>query len=135
MQNVMDKPDTKESSKTLVVPILPVKGSAVFPHMVVPLLANEQKQARLIDEALMHGNMVGIFQQIDQNKEDPGQEDHAADSQGDKTQPLAQTRELPLQRRLLRPDGLDHVGDPADLGVHSRGADQRLSTAPGHDGA
>nr|MBN2276890.1 endopeptidase La [candidate division Zixibacteria bacterium] len=44
----------------------------VFPHLVIPLIANEQKQARLIDEALMRGNAVGIFLQTDQSTDDPG---------------------------------------------------------------
>jgi len=59
----------------IMLPILPVKGTVVFPFLVVPLMANEQKQARLIDEALMHGSTVGLFLQTDQTKDDPGQND------------------------------------------------------------
>lgn len=59
----------------MIVPILPVRGAVVFPSLVVPLMVNEQKQARLIDEALMQGSTVGLFSQIDQSKQDPGPED------------------------------------------------------------
>ncbi len=57
------------------MPILPVRGTVVFPFLVVPLMANEQKQARLIDEALMRGSVVGLFLQTDQSKDDPGPSD------------------------------------------------------------
>ena len=61
--------------KRHILPILPVKGMVVFPSMVIPLMANEQKQARLIDEALMKGRTVGIFLQSDQDEENPGKKD------------------------------------------------------------
>jgi len=57
--------------KTKVLPILPIRGMVVYPHLVIPLIANEQKQARLIDEALMHGKTVGVFLQTDQSTDDP----------------------------------------------------------------
>ena len=66
--------DQKKSSR-YIVPVLPVKGMVVFPFMVIPLMANEQKQARLIDEALMKGSTVGIFVQSNQDTENPGPED------------------------------------------------------------
>jgi len=59
----------------MTVPILPVRGMVVFPYLVVPLIATQQKQARLIDEALMKGETVGIFLQRDQSHEDPAPED------------------------------------------------------------
>jgi len=49
-----------------------VRGMVVFPHLVLPLIANEQKQARLIDEALMQGSVVGVFLQTDKAEENPG---------------------------------------------------------------
>jgi ATP-dependent Lon protease len=64
-----------QKNRKSVVPVLPIKGMVVFPYLVVPLIASEQKQARLIDEALMQGHTVGIFLQHDQAKEDPGPDD------------------------------------------------------------
>ncbi len=75
MNQVMSRKKTDKLSRISVVPVLPVKGMTVFPNLVVPLIANEQKQGRLIDEALMHGSTVGIFLQKDQSKEDPRAED------------------------------------------------------------
>jgi len=65
----------RKKSSRYIVPVLPVKGMVVFPFMVIPLMANEQKQARLIDEALMKGSTVGIFVQSNQETENPGPED------------------------------------------------------------
>ncbi len=75
MNEVISRKNIESPRKTVIVPVLPVKGMTVFPHLVVPLIANEQKQGRLIDEALMHGSTVGIFLQKDQSKEDPGADD------------------------------------------------------------
>ncbi len=74
-QNIKDSKETSPKMRPLLVPILPVKGMVVFPSMVVPLMANEQKQARLIDEALMKGSVVGIFLQSNSETETPGPSD------------------------------------------------------------
>lgn len=75
MQEPIDKIDSKKKPESMTLLILPVRGMIVFPYLVVPLIAHEQKQARLIDEALMQGSTVGIFLQTDQGKEDPGPDD------------------------------------------------------------
>lgn len=75
MKKSENKIDGAQTPKTQILPILPVRGMVVFPHLVVPLIANEQKQARLIDEALMQGNVVGVFLQSDKATEDPKPED------------------------------------------------------------
>ena len=75
MQKINGKTEIGNKDKVLVLPVLPIRGMVVYPHLVVPLIANEQKQARLIDEALMQGSVVGIFLQSDQGKEDPGPND------------------------------------------------------------
>ncbi len=73
--NTERKKKTSKKPVRMVLPLLPVRGAVVFPSLVVPLMVNEQKQARLIDEALMQGSTVGLFSQIDQSKQDPGPED------------------------------------------------------------
>jgi len=56
---------TKEPIEPVIlpkeVPILPLKGVVVFPFMVVPLIITEKSHIRLIDEALMKGKTIGIF--------------------------------------------------------------------------
>lgn len=71
MEKSADDIDEQTGNKNVVLPILPVRGMVVYPHLVVPLVANEQKQARLIDEALMHGSTVGVFLQTEQGHDDP----------------------------------------------------------------
>lgn len=75
MKDTKNKPKIERKSKLHILPILPVRGMVVFPFMVVPLMANEKKQAHLIDEALMKGRTVGIFLQADQDEENPGPDD------------------------------------------------------------
>jgi ATP-dependent Lon protease len=53
------------------LPLLPTKGIVVFPSMMVPLLVAEQKYARLIDQTLMRGRMIGLMVQKDPDQEDP----------------------------------------------------------------
>jgi len=59
----------------MTIPVLPAKGMVVFPHLVVPLIANEQKQARLIDESLMRGSVVGVFLLKEHSGDEPRPED------------------------------------------------------------
>ena len=55
--------------------ILPIKGTVVFPYLIVPLVVTEQKYARLIDESLMEGKIIGIFSQKSTEVEHPSTED------------------------------------------------------------
>jgi ATP-dependent Lon protease len=41
--------------------VLPIKGTVVFPSLIVPLVVTEQKYAKLIDEILMEGKAIGLF--------------------------------------------------------------------------
>ena len=75
MKDTKNKSKPERKSKLHILPILPVRGMVVFPFMVVPLMANEKKQAHLIDEALMKGRTVGICLQADQDETNPGPED------------------------------------------------------------
>jgi len=73
----------KESEKTVEetrkigeeLSILPIKGMVVFPYLIVPLIVTEQKYARLIDETLMGGKIIGIFAQKGSGTEHPSAED------------------------------------------------------------
>jgi ATP-dependent Lon protease len=55
--------------------ILPIKGTVVFPYLIVPLVVTEQKYARLIDETLMGGKIIGLFAQKSSAVEHPSAED------------------------------------------------------------
>ena len=57
------------------MPILPVKGMVVFPYLVMPLMISNQKQTRLVDDALLGGKTVGIFTQKESQEETPQEDD------------------------------------------------------------
>ncbi len=69
----------KEQQEPVVLPkempILPVKGVVVFPFLVVPLIITENSHIRLIDEALMQGKTVGLFNTRDADIVNPGFDD------------------------------------------------------------
>jgi len=65
-------PATGAPSEMDQLPILPTKGTVVFPGMVAPLLVTEQKYARLIDQTLMRGRLIGLMAQKDPENSDPG---------------------------------------------------------------
>jgi ATP-dependent Lon protease len=54
--------------------ILPTKAVVVFPSMVMPLMINDEKYARLIDQTLMKGRAIGLFAQKTPDEENPGPE-------------------------------------------------------------
>ena len=51
--------------------ILPLKNTVVYPNLVMPLMISDQKRAKLIDEALLSGNVVGLFTQKDPDLDKP----------------------------------------------------------------
>ncbi len=55
--------------------ILPTKAAVVFPSMVMPLMINDQRYARLIDQTLMRGQPIGLVAQKDPEVETPGPDD------------------------------------------------------------
>jgi len=63
------------SGEIQILPVLPLKGTIVYPFLVVPLMIQETEQARLVDEALMRGSRIGLFLQKDPKVDDPGPED------------------------------------------------------------
>ncbi|HOP06040.1 MAG TPA: endopeptidase La [candidate division Zixibacteria bacterium] len=69
---------TKEKepiTDTLVLSILPLKGTVVYPYLVVPLMIQDTEQTRLLDEALMRGARIGLFVQKDPSVDHPGPDD------------------------------------------------------------
>ncbi|MEW5875630.1 MAG: endopeptidase La [Candidatus Zixiibacteriota bacterium] len=66
----IERPDAQHAELEQL-PLLPTKGAVVFPSMVMPLLVAEQKYARLIDQTLMRGRMIGLVAQKDPNQDDP----------------------------------------------------------------
>ena len=78
-----------------ILAILPLRGTVLFPHAVLPLGAGRASSIQLIEEAVQHGRLVGAVMQRDPSQETPGREGlhgvgtimiiHKAIKQGDGT--------------------------------------------------
>lgn len=75
MSRVMEKPVVEEVTSSQVLPILPLRGTIVYPFLVMPLMIQQIEQTKLVDEALMRGARIGLFLQKDPKKENPGPDD------------------------------------------------------------
>jgi ATP-dependent Lon protease len=78
-----------------ILGILPLRGSVLFPHAVLPLGAGRASSIQLIEDAVQHGRLVGAVMQRDPSQDAPGLEGlhpvgtimviHKAIKQGDGT--------------------------------------------------
>ncbi len=76
------------------LPILPLRGVVVYPHVAVPLTIGQPRSIRLIDDIVAGDRLVGLVTARDPEKETPGPED------------LYQVGTIAAVHRLLRsPDG------------------------------
>jgi len=57
------------------LPILPLRGTVIFPFMIVPLVVGRKSSIKLIDEAVRGDRIIGLFAQKDPETEDPAAED------------------------------------------------------------
>ena len=64
-----------EDSTILTIPILPLRGTVVFPLTVVPLAAAQPRSLRLIDEVMSGDRNVGLLLQNDSEMEGAGPDD------------------------------------------------------------
>jgi ATP-dependent Lon protease len=53
------------------LPILPMRGSVVFPGTVVPLTVRRPSSIRLLDESLTHSKIIGLITQREGQNENP----------------------------------------------------------------
>ena len=67
--------DGDEEPTVITMPILPLRGTVVFPHTVVPLAAAQARSLRLIDEVMSGDRVVGLLLQNDSEMEGAGPED------------------------------------------------------------
>ncbi len=75
MVNLMDETKKEDVTAIQVLPILPLKGTIVYPYLVVPLMIQDPEQTRLVDDALMRGSRIGLFLQKDPKQENPSPDD------------------------------------------------------------
>jgi ATP-dependent Lon protease len=58
-----------------VLPILPLKGTVIFPHIPMPLAVGRAGSIRLIDDAMLKGRLLGMVAQTSADIEEPGDGD------------------------------------------------------------
>ncbi|HEY3065192.1 MAG TPA: endopeptidase La [Methylomirabilota bacterium] len=65
--------DEKEVRIPEILGILPLRGSVLFPHSVLPLAAGRASSVRLIEDAVQSGRLIGAVTQRDASEEAPTQ--------------------------------------------------------------
>ena len=66
---------TGQDSEVLELPVLPLRGTVVFPLTVVPLAAAQARSLRLIDEVMSGDRIVALVMQKDAEIEGAGPDD------------------------------------------------------------
>ncbi|HUZ01750.1 MAG TPA: endopeptidase La [Thermomicrobiaceae bacterium] len=69
---VAGAPDEKAEPSTQLLPILPLRGTVVFPLTLVPLAAGQPRSLRLIDEVVSGSRTVGLVLQQNAEQEAAG---------------------------------------------------------------
>jgi ATP-dependent Lon protease len=75
MERVMEDDIQEPVTDQQMLPILPLRGTIVYPFLVTPLMIQQADQTKLVDDALMRGSRIGLFLQKDSKKESPGPDD------------------------------------------------------------
>ncbi|MCK4234225.1 LON peptidase substrate-binding domain-containing protein, partial [candidate division WOR-3 bacterium] len=75
--NILDTDEKKPAVKKIpnVLPILPIKGTIIFPLIIVPLVAVKERAIKLIDDVLAGDKVLGLVAQKDPKKDKPGKND------------------------------------------------------------
>lgn len=58
-----------------ILPLLPLKNTVVFPHMVIPIFIVKEKSIKALEEAISNRNNIFVVSQKDREVEYPGIED------------------------------------------------------------
>lgn len=74
-ESVQSTPTGADSQIPSELPILPLRGSVLFPHVIIPILVGQEKSIRLVDEAVMGNRIIGIVALKNREVQDPHPED------------------------------------------------------------
>jgi len=64
----------KERKKQQVLPLLPLRGLVVFPHMILHFDVGRVKSVKALEDAMMNNQLIFLAAQKDPETEDPGKE-------------------------------------------------------------
>src|ERR671910_2672867 len=67
--------DVQKSEQDQLLPVLPLRGTVVFPLTVVPLAAAQPRSLRLIDDVMSGNRTVALIMQKDAEQEGAGPDD------------------------------------------------------------
>ena len=71
----MPRRKRKSSVQTLVLPVLPVRNTVLFPHVVTPLFVDRDRSLRAIEESMGGERTLVVLAQRDPEIERPGADD------------------------------------------------------------
>jgi ATP-dependent Lon protease len=73
-----DKENKRGEEKVVVpneIPILPLRGTVLFPDLILPIMVGRKRSVRLIDEAMDSDRIIGVITQKRSEIEDPKEGD------------------------------------------------------------
>src|SRR5512143_1230208 len=73
-----DKEDKGKDDKIMVpgeIPILPLRGTVLYPDLILPIMVGRKKSVKLIDDAMDSDRIIGIITQRRSEIEDPKETD------------------------------------------------------------
>jgi len=73
-----DKEEKEKGEKIVVpneLPVLPLRGTVLYPDLILPIMVGRKKSVKLIDDAMDADRIIGIITQKRSEIEDPKEED------------------------------------------------------------
>jgi len=67
--------DKKNNTKLQTLPLLPLRGLTVFPHMILTFDVGREKSIKALDEAMLNNQLIFLVTQKDAQKDYPEEED------------------------------------------------------------
>ena len=87
-----------DTAEAHVCPVLPLRDTVVFPHMVSPLFVGRDRSLKAVDAAMVNGDTIVVVAQRDQTVQEPSPEDLYAIG-----------TEVEIVRMLRLPDGTTSI--------------------------
>lgn len=67
--------NTKNNKRIQTLPLLPLRGLTVFPHMILTFDVGREKSIKALDEAMLNNQLIFLVTQKDAQKDYPDEED------------------------------------------------------------
>ncbi len=62
----------RKNAKTINMPMIPLRGLMIFPHMVLHFDVGRASSVASLEEAMMRDQKIFLVAQVDENEMDPG---------------------------------------------------------------